>query len=77
MYHIFVIQITFQSFDCVELDYWGFVIRISLNVNSDFQNFRFETRYIADYENISISSFSLLDIKQWLKEASKSDTDCL
>ena len=74
MYQIFVIQITFQSFNRVELDFWGFVIRISLSVKSqrtkkvevfsqgtdDSKNLRCKTLYIADHDHILLTGCQVL-----------------
>ena len=64
--------------------FWGFVIRIYLNVKSrrtkkievfskgtdDSKNLTCETLYISDYEYVNISSFAVLGIKLWLEEDS-------
>ena len=34
MYQIFVIQMAFQSFDRVELDLWGFAVKVAFNFKS-------------------------------------------
>ena len=61
---IFLIQTASENIDWVELNFWSFMIRISLNFKSkgtkiikvffqatnDSQNLRLETLYIADYE---------------------------
>ena len=60
----------------------GFVIRICLNVKSqwtkkievfyqgtdDSKNLRCETLYIGDYEYVNILNFAVLSIKPWLEE---------
>ena len=62
--------------------FFGFVIRIFLNVKSqrtkkievfsqgtdDSKNLRCETLYNGDYEYVNISSFAVLGIKLWLEE---------
>ena len=39
------------------------------------QNLGCETAYIADYEYVNITSFSVLDVKLWLEEDGDLDTD--
>ena len=79
MYQIFLIQMAFESSDSVKLDFLGFVIRICLNVKSqwtknrgfmpsDPKYLRCETLYIGDYEYVNISIFAVLGIKPWLEE---------
>ena len=43
----------------------------------DLKNVRCDTLCIADYKCVNISSFAVLDIKLWLEEDSKLDTDHL
>ena len=77
MYQIFLIQTAFQSSDRVELDFWGSVIKITLNFKSrgtektelssqETYNFHIlgnETLIIADYKYAKIWKFAMLDIK--------------
>ena len=80
MYQIFLIHTVFQSFDRVELDFGGFVIKIAFNFKSqgtekiklsfqgtyNFQIFGKKTLIIADYKNEKIFRFAMLDTKLWL-----------
>ena len=81
MYQTFLIKIAFQSYDWVELEFWGLHDRNSVNVKSrgtkkivvisqgtdDSKNLR-RVLYIADCEPVNISGFAVLDIKLWLEE---------
>ena len=81
MYQIFLIQIAFKSFDRVELDFRGSVIKIALNFKSrgteeiklssqgtyNFQILGNETLIIADYKYAKTFKFATLDIKFRLK----------
>ena len=42
--------------------------RFSLNGLTTRKNLRCETLHIADYKEVNISSFSVLDIKLWLSD---------
>ena len=67
----------------MEVDFCSFQIKMALNFNPkgrtekfelfsqgtyDSQNFRYETRIIANYKYVKISRAAVTDIKLWMKE---------
>ena len=81
MYHIFLIQIAFQSSDRVKLDFWGSAIKIALNFTPEglkksnflpkgsttFQNFGNETLIIAKYKYVEKIQFCCVGYKVMAK----------